>query len=304
MGLRDGRIVKTSLVHLEYFCVAARLEHVTRAAEELSITQPSLSKAIAQLEEELGVRLFDRVGRQIRLNHYGEALLGRVERASRELEQARREIADLASGEEGFIELAIHAGTQLLPDLLSAFRRQYPRIRFRASQLNAPEAFEQLERGEVDLCITCPPPQRPGIVSVPLVTEEVVLAVPPDHRFAGRERVPLSEVADEAFISLKPGYNLRNISDAIMRQAGLSFRFAFEGDNPAVIPNLIRAGLGIGFVPAITWSTAMKSSLVLLRITGTTLERTLGLSWREDRYPSRAEQHFRRFVVAYFSGLS
>ncbi len=93
------------------------------------------------------------MGRQIRLNHYGEALLRRVERASQELERVRREIADLASGDEGFIELAIHAGTQLLPDLLSAFRRQYPRIRFRVSQLNAPEAFEQLERGVVDLCI-------------------------------------------------------------------------------------------------------------------------------------------------------
>jgi len=283
---------------------AARLEHITRAAEELSITQPSLSKAITQLEEELGVRLFDRVGRQIRLNHYGEALLHRVERASQELEQGQREIADLVSGDEGFIELAIHAGTQLLPDLLSTFRQQYSQIRFRASQVNAPEAFEQLERGEVDLCITCPPSQRPDIVSVPLITEEVVLAVPPDHRMAGREHVPLSEVADEAFISLRPGYNLRNISDAVMQQAGLNFRFAFEGDNPAVIPNLIRAGLGIGFVPAITWTTAMNSSLTLLRLTDTKLERTLGLSWREDRYPSRAEQHFRRFVVNYFSGLS
>ena len=238
------------------------------------------------------------------MNHYGEALLRRVERASQELEQAQREIDDLASGEEGFIELTIHAGTQLLPDLLSTFRHQYPRIRFRVSQRNAPEAFEQLERGEVDLCITCPPPQRPGIISVPLVTEEVVLAVPSDHRLAQRERIPLSEVADEAFISLKPGYNLRNISDALMRNAGLNFRFTFEGDNPAVIPNMIQAGLGIGFVPAITWSMALGSSLTLLRLTDTKVERTLGLSWRQDRYPSQAEERFKGFVVDYFSKLA
>lgn len=296
--------MKTSFLHLEYFSVAARLEHITRAAEELSITQPSLSKAIAQLEEELGVRLFDRVGRQIRLNHYGEALLKRVERASQELEQAQREIGDLASGVEGFIKLTIHAGTQLLPDLLSTFRHQYPRISFRVSQRNAPEAFEQLQRGEINLCITCPPSQRPGFVSVPLVTEEIILAVPPDHRLAQREHVSLREVSDDAFISLKPGYNLRNISDALMRQAGLDFRFAFEGDNPAVIPNLIRTGLGIGFVPAITWSMALDSSLTLLRLTDTNVERTLGLSWRQDRYPSRAEEHFRNFVVDYFSELA
>jgi LysR family transcriptional activator of glutamate synthase operon len=71
--------------------------------------------------------------------------------------------------------------------------------------------------------------------------------------------VSLSDVANEPFISLKPGYDLREMPDAVMRQAGLNFRFVFEGDNLAVIPNLIRAGLGIGFVPAITWSTAMES---------------------------------------------
>lgn len=156
----------------------------------------------------------------------------------------------------------------------------------------------------MDLCITCPLPARPSVNSVPLVTEEVVLAVPPDHRLALRKLVPLSEIADEPFVSLKPGYNLRNISDALMRQAGLNFRFAFEGDNPAVIPDLIRAGLGGGFVPAITWSTAIQCSLVLLRLEDTALDRTLGLSWREDRHPSRAEQRFRNFTVDYFSKLS
>lgn len=293
--------MSSSLVHLEYFRVAARHEHMTRAAEELRITQPSLSRAIAQLEAEFEVRLFDRVGRRIRLNHYGEALLRSVERTSRELEEIRREIADLAGGEVGHVRLTIHAGTQLLPDLLSKFRCKHPNIRFNVFQRNAPEAFEQLQRGEVDLCISCPPPQIPGVEAVDLVTEEIVLAVPTDHWAAGRRQVRLDEVAAESFISLKPGYNLRNVSDALMRQAGLDFRFAFEGDNPAVIPDLIRSGLGIGFVPYVTWSSAVGTSLALLRLEDSKVERTLGLSWRSDSYVSKAEQYFRQFVIQYFS---
>lgn len=293
--------MSSNLVHLEYFRVAARHEHITRAAEELRITQPSLSRAIAQLEREFGVRLFDRVGRRIRLNHYGEALLRSVERTSRELEQVRREITDLSDGEAGYVRLTIHAGTQLLPDLLSKFRREHPNIRFSVFQRNAPEAFEQLQRGEVDLCISCPPPQIAGVEAVDLVTEEIVLAVPTDHWAARRGRVQLSEMANEPFISLKPGYNLRNVSDALMRQAGLDFHFAFEGDNPAVIPDLIRSGLGVGFVPYITWSSAVESSLALLTLEDNKVERTLGLAWRSDSYVSRAEQAFRGFVVDYFS---
>jgi LysR family transcriptional regulator, transcription activator of glutamate synthase operon len=115
-----------NFLHLHYFQVVARLEHITQAAEALSIAQPSLSKAISQLEEDLGVLLFDRIGRQIRLNHAGKALLYRVERAFDELDQVRRELSDLASGEQGVIELAIHTGMQILPDLLIAFREQYP----------------------------------------------------------------------------------------------------------------------------------------------------------------------------------
>src|SRR5438309_3725141 len=105
------------LLQLKYFQTVARLEHMTQAARQLEIAQPSLSQTIARLEEELGVPLFDRQGRQIRLNQFGRTFLRRVERIFAELEDGRRELADLAGLEQGRVSLSMFS-TPLLPDLL------------------------------------------------------------------------------------------------------------------------------------------------------------------------------------------
>lgn len=292
-----------NFLQLKYFQTVARLEHITQAAEVLSIAQPSLSKAISQLEEDLGVHLFDRVGRQIRLNHFGKVLLYRVERAFDELDQAQRELTDLASGEQGIIELAIHAGTQILPDLLSTFREQYPQIRFKVSEHIAHDALNELERGEAKLCLTCLPLTRPNISSLPLITEDILLAVPTDHPLAQREHVLLSEIADEPLVALATSYNLREITETFLVKNGIRPHIAFEVNNPAVIPALIKARLGIGFAPAVTWHNVL-ASLVLLPLEGAGLQRTLAIAWRQGSYLSRAECLFRDFVIDYFAKLS
>lgn len=292
-----------NFLHLHYFQVVARLEHITQAAEALSIAQPSLSKAISQLEEDLGVLLFDRIGRQIRLNHAGKILLYRVERAFDELDQVRRELNDLASGEQGVIELAIHTGMQILPDLLIAFREQYPQIRFKVSEQRGSEVLNELERGDARLCLTCLPLTQPHISSVPLLTEDILLAVPPGHPFAQREHVLVSEVADEPLVALATGYKLREITETFLLENGMRPQIAFEVNNPAVIPALIKARLAIGFVPVVTWRHVI-ASLVLLPLEGARLQRTLALAWRQESYLSRAECLFRDFVIAYFTRLS
>ncbi len=268
-----------NLLQLRYFQMVARLEHITKAAEALAIAQPSLSKTISQLEEALGVPLFDRVGRQIRLNRFGKAFLSHVERVFDE-------------------DLAIHAGTQFLPGLLSAFREHYPHIHFRVSQHAAQSALEKLERGEVRLCITCLPLSRPDIDSLPLLTEDILLAVPFDHPLAPRASFSLEEIVDEPFVTLTPGYHLREITQALWEHHGLNPQIAFEVNNPGTIPALIKARLGIGFVPALTWHDVL-TSLVLLPVEGATLQRTLAIAWHRGSYLSQAERLFRDFVVDY-----
>jgi LysR family transcriptional activator of glutamate synthase operon len=291
-----------NLLQLKYFQTVAHLEHITKAAEVLSIAQPSLSKTISQLEEDLGVPLFDRVGRQIRLNHFGKALLYRVERAFNELEQAQRELTDLEDGEQGVIELAIHAGTQLLPDLLRTFRKYHPHIRFKVSEHVAHAALTKLERREVKLCITCLPLTRPTIHYLPLMTEDILLAVPSDHPLAARAHISLDEIAHEPLVTLIPGYNLREITETFWEQHGFHPQIAFEVNNPGTIPALIKAGLGIGFAPATTWRDVL-TSLVLLPLEKATLQRTLAIAWSQASYLSKAELLFRDFVIDYFARL-
>ncbi len=292
------------LLQLRYFQTVARYEHMTQAARELALAQPSLSQTIARLEEELGVPLFDRQGRHIRLNQFGHAFLRRVERIFAELEDGRRELAELAGLEQGRITFSI-MNTPLLPDLLRAFLAAHPRVSFRLSlQHTLQEVRQQLERGEIDICITTPPIEQPGITWQPLLTEEIYLLVPAGHRLAQYESIHLREAAHEPFVALQPGTIVRDLTDQFCRRAGFVPNVAFEGDEPSTIRGLIGAGLGIGFIPALSWQYFQSEPTVArVRITEPRCERTIGLAWRETLYLSRAARAFREFVVEYFKQL-
>lgn len=291
------------LLQLKYFQIVAQYEHMTRAAEELHIAQPSLSQAIARLEEDLGIPLFDRQGRRIQLNQFGRAFLRHVERAFAELDEGRKEVTDLAGLEQGSISLAL-ASTQFLPDLLSAFLASYPHVRFRLFQQHAlATVIQQLERGEIDLCISSPPIEQPGISCVPLMTEEIFLLVPSGHPLAGRKSIHLKEAADEAFISLKPGHGFRDLTDSFCRQAGFTPNVAFEGDETATVRGLVTAGLGVTFAPALVLKSLTERGMVSLRIEEPACQRKIGLAWLEERYLSVAARHFQGFVIEYFTRL-
>lgn len=291
------------LLQLKYFQIVARHEHMTRAAQELGIAQPSLSQAIARLEEDLGVPLFDRQGRHIQLNQFGKAYLQHVERAFAELDEGRKEVTDLAGLEQGSISLAL-ASTQFLPELLSVFLTHHPRARFRLFQQHSLiTVIQQLEHGEIDLCISSPPIEQPGIAWVPLMTEEIFLLVPHGHRLADRGTIHLSEAADEPFISLKPGHGLRDLTDDFCRRAGFTPNVAFEGDESATVRGLVTAGLGVTFATALALKGLSERAMVSLRIDEPVCQRTIGLAWLEERYLSIAARHFKKFVIEYFTHL-
>jgi DNA-binding transcriptional LysR family regulator len=290
------------LLHLTYFQTVARLEHMTRAAGELAVAQPSLSRAIARLEQELGAPLFDRQGRQIRLNQFGRAFLGHVDRAMAQLEDGRREVADLAGLERGQVALAATT-LRWVSELLNAFLSRHPHVRFRLIQVETAAMRQQLERGGSDLCLSALPIEGSGIQSVPVLTEEIFLAVPATHRLAERGSIPLGAVADEPFISLKPGYDLRDLTDQFCGQAGFVPQSVCEVNEPAAIRGLVRAGLGVAFLPAASWRAVGEPDPVPLHIEAPTCQRILHLAWRDDRYLSVAARQFRAFVIAYFARL-
>ncbi|GCF07719.1 LysR family transcriptional regulator [Dictyobacter arantiisoli] len=291
------------LLQLKYFQTVARHEHMTHAAEELSIAQPSLSKMIARLEEELGVQLFERRGRQIRLNDFGKIFLKQVERSFFELEEGKRQIQDMLDQEHGHVAVST-VNVTLLAKILSEFCTQHPHISFRLYQHTNRTMIDQLERGEIDLCLTSPRINHPGIGWLSLITEEICLYVPKTHRLGTRTSIDLSEVANEPFVGVKSGYGLRDITDYYCQEAGFTPKIVFEGNEPGVIQGLVLAGLGLGFAAGMSresLSSQANPRLQILRIDKPICRRTIGLAWLESRYRSKAVSCFRQFMIDYFA---
>jgi LysR family transcriptional regulator, transcription activator of glutamate synthase operon len=288
------------LLQLRYFRTVARLEHMTQAARVLYISQSSLSKTIAHLEHELRVPLFERQGRQIRLNQYGKAFLQRVEQVLATLDDGQRELADLAGDARGQVTLA-SMNVYLLPGLLQAFRERYPDITLRLSAHPRQETLAQLERGEVDLYITSSPIKWPEIEQMSLLFEEILLAVPPGHRLAKHKTVRLSEVARESFLTLKKGYSLRELTDALCQRAGFVPHIVFEGNEPVALLQLVKAGLGVACIPALVWKCIPEITVPSISLEESGSQREILLLWPKQRYLSVAARAFRDFMIAYFA---
>lgn len=288
------------LLQLKYFQTVARLEHMSRAAEQLRIPQPSLSKTISLLEKDLGVLLFDRRGKYIFLNQYGRAFLRRVDQALAALEDGKHELNDLSGKTFGDVKLAVLAASNILPDLLSSFRKQYPHINFNLIQ----HFSNSIARLDFDLCISSSPVKLNDIDIISLITEEIFLAVPIEHPLAKRNSINLIEVANDDFISLRRGKKLREITDTFCNYAGFTPHVIFESDDPATVRGLIRAGQGVAFIPAVSWGGSEGSSMILLHIEEPVCERTISLTYKAERYLSKAARLFRQFTIDYFAKLA
>ncbi|WP_410583606.1 LysR family transcriptional regulator [Amycolatopsis sp. lyj-108] len=287
------------LLALRYFQMVARLEHVGRAAEKLRVAQPSLSRTLARLENDLGVPLFDRHGRRIRLNRFGIAFLRRVDRALAELDDARQELDDAAGLERGAVTVAAES-LLVLTEPLRTFVPGHPLVDVRLSQASGEGMAEKLRSGDVDLCVTSQPLSGNEIHSRVLLDEKVMLCVPAGHRLAGRGRVGLADLEGEPFLTTRPGYWQRALVDRLFAKAGLALHVVCEGDEAAVLFQLVDAGLGIALVPSLGLRSVTSPTVVWLDVDDPDCRRVLSVAWREDTYLSVAAQRFRDHTVEYF----
>lgn len=282
------------LQQLEYFRVMGQLEHVTRASEQLGITQPALSRSIARLERELGVPLFQPVGRSVRLSRYGEAFLRRVERALDVINDGRTELSDMTGSERGIIALGSQRSlaTQYVPELVQRFTSQHPEVRFRCTEDNRKRLTGHLEEGSVDLCITVHL-AHPRFTWRRVGQQELVLIVSPTHRLAERRSIKLIEVAQERFVSFKQGYAMRTHAEKLCHNAGFAPSIVSESDESSSIRGLVAAGAGVAIVP----HTGTTNRVISLTIDEPEAHRDIGIAWVTDRYLSHAERQFRQFVI-------
>ncbi|RKN70091.1 LysR family transcriptional regulator [Paenibacillus ginsengarvi] len=285
------------LLQLRYFRTVARMEHMTKAAQELLIAQPALSKTISRLEEDVGVPLFDRHGGRIRLNTFGKAFLDKVEKALALLEEGRKEVSELAGLEQGSIHLATST-LDRLSDALGEFLALHPEVNFRITQASMEEMTQLVEAGGVDLCFTALPIDRPDISTVSVLKEEVYLAVPQGHRFAGRKSIRLNELAEDPFIGYKEGFPFQKMNDLFFQEAGIAPNFVCRVDEPAGIASLVRTGLGVALVGN---CGGPNPTLSLLHIEFPVCQRNFQIIWHEKRYLSLAARRFRDFLIEYYA---
>jgi DNA-binding transcriptional LysR family regulator len=298
-GLDWATVLAPRLAH---FAQVARHEHVTRAALDTGVPQSTLSRAIVRLERDLGVALFDRKGRTVSLTLAGRSFLTAVEAALADIERAAESVradADPASGKVAFGFLHT-MGSETVPGLLREFRGDHPRVRFQLVQTYGEAMLERLRAGELDLCLTSPVPDEPGLVAHRLDEQRLRLVVPDDHRLARRRRVRLAEAADEAFVTLEPGFGLRRITDDLCAQAGFRPRIAFEGEEAETLRGMVAAGLGVALLPPPAFA---RPGVTELTVTTPRAAREIGVAWLEGRHDTPPVAAFKRFLLSRKGGL-
>jgi DNA-binding transcriptional LysR family regulator len=173
-------------------------------------------------------------------------------------------------------------------------------VRLRLCQSPAPVMSAQLQAGEVDLCLASQPLAGPALGSAELLSEEVLLAVPPSHHLARRTDAEVSALAGEPFVTTRPGYWQRALTDRLFADAGTEPDIVCEGDEPYAIRGLISAGVGIGLMPAMARRLAADPPVCWLRLDVPGCRRTLSLVWRADAYRPAAARALTEFAVGYF----
>lgn len=285
------------LEELQWFVVLAETEHVTEAAAELGVSQPTLSRALTRIEQNVGAPLFDRVGRRLHLNEYGRIMLEHARRSIAEMQAALDRIAALRNPDTGRIRLAfLHSlANWYVPEQLRRFRETAPKIEFELFQAPAHEIARSILDGRSDVAVTSPRPDPAAFGWHRLYAERLCLAVPVGHRLAARTRVSLSAAACEPFVALEKPFGLRQLTDDLWAEAGIDPRIVFEASEIPTMEGLVAAGFGVAVVPVPRDGTDAR--VVHVPLSNSRAKREVGLAWARDRPLAPPAQRFVEFLT-------
>ena len=276
----------------EWFLTLAELQHVTAAAQQLHIAQPTLTRMLARLERRLGVALFDRHGRRVSLSTYGRIFYEHARRAQSELDSARREIEDLSNPAAGEIRLGFLGsfGSIVVPRLIAGFTAVSPRVTFTLEEGAAESISDRVLAGFVDVGVVSPRPQEPTLAWRSLFRQRLGVAVPRDHRLMGVAAVSMTDLADEPFVAMHPGFGMRRLLDELCAAAQFQPRIVLESANLITTAGLVAAGLGISLTPIDGSEHAPGVSV--LPLADADAYRDIGMIWDSARPLSRAARDF------------
>lgn len=287
-----------NLFHLRYFVQLAHTQHYTRAAEQLCITQPSLSHAIAQLETELGVPLFEKTGRNTTLTHFGEEFLICAENTLSTLDAGVETMQRIARG-EGLIRLGLlrTLGINYVPRLAAAYLAAHPdkEIRFTFNTGVSGELISALQARRFDLVFCSRPALDLGLTAIPVEKQDLVMITPRNHPLASLHAVDLRDTLQYPYVRFARTSGLRGVIDGIFAQIGAEPQIAIETEEDQVIAGLVAQGFGIAIVPYM--DLLLQLDVRIIQISYPSWERTFYMVSDDTAFHSPAVKDFRQFVL-------
>jgi LysR family hydrogen peroxide-inducible transcriptional activator len=280
------------LHQLRYFCAVAETGSFSRAAEQSHVSQPSLSQQILKLEDELGARLFDRLGRSVRLTDLGKTFLPRARAVLRELEAARGEVVERKDSVSGPLGVGVipTVAPYFLPARLTSFSHKFPQVRLTVIEEITPVLLERLRAGTVDVAILALPIRGHEFDASPLLTERLFAALPRKHKLSARRAISLKELGAEPFLLLRDGHCFRDTAVAACDRARMHPQIIFESGQFSSLLSMVGAGMGVSIVPEM--AIEKNSRCRYVRVADDQALRTIGAVVLRGRSLTRAQLSF------------
>lgn len=286
---------------LKYFVEVAKLEHITHAAQKLHISQPSVSLAIRRLEEELGVSLFDREGRNIKINNYGREFFETAVAALELLEQGQKKLEQMKYTEESHISISAPPW-YIFPSLVEQIMEYNPNITITNND-HSDGIVADFAKRSLDFCITTAEVSNSGLRSVDLREEEMVLLVSDTHPLAGRKEIKLSECSHLPFAATSKKTKQYDILLSMCSCAGFKPNIMIEVNNIRDVIRMVEHSTSIvAAVPLPVLTALEKDYLPYIHLTDVDPKLMLRMYWSKDAQDKPTAKWVREKIIEYFSG--
>lgn len=281
--------------NLEVFLSVAKHLNFTRAGEEVNLAQPSVSVRIRQLENEIGLKLFEQLGKKVALTEAGVSLIPYARRVMAAVEDARQCIQELQGLERGSLRIGASTtpGMYLIPKTVAAFKAQHPNIEIHLRIKDTKQVEAGVLNNEFDFGFVGGHLVGHEVAALPWLTDQLVLIVPPDHSFARRKSVNPNHFEKQKFIFREVGSATRATITDYLQGTGVTMEPIMEMENPESVKKAVQSGLGIAFISRFAVETELQArSLVAIRVSGLDIRRQLKIVYRKDKHLGRAAQTF------------
>lgn len=292
--------MNVTLRQLRAFIAVAEAQHFTRAAERLDLSQSSVSTLVRELEENLGLRLFDRHTRMLRLTHAGAEILPLARKAMADLDSVIGSSSELRTLGRGRVSIAAASlqAALMLPRMIRLYCIEFPGVKVNLYDVPEHEVLEKVRTGEVDFGLGSATASSPDIATRALTTDVFVAVMPADHPMARRRDLAWRDLKDVPLIGPPPGNAVREQLDFALAREGISLTRHYEVALPLTILGMVEGGLGIAVMTSAMSRLALSLGLAIKKVTGPVIKREISLLFHADRSLSPAAQNFRDLLLA------